>query len=337
VNDAEGGDVNDAQADGMSESMSLEKRLFSIGSVAEITGVPEDSLRVWERRYRFPQALRDAAGRRRYIQAEVLRLLWVKMRLDDGIQVGRAIRALHMTDRDSAVSTALREPLAVTKTPEPDTAAARDALLELLLAYDGGGATALLQEMRARRSLEDVTLDVVGPAFAAIGAAWSAGHVTVATEHFATNILRHQLLSWMRASPPPFSVPPIVLACAPEELHEGSLLMLGVLLRQLRWPALYLGQSLPLSDLRVLAEHVKPALIVFVAMSEAPALALSTWPLYVVSEGETRPPIIGYGGQAFIERPELIDLTPGAFLGTTLDEGLRRIHRLMLHFNVLER
>jgi hypothetical protein len=215
-------------------------------------------------------------------------------------------------------------------------AAARDALLERLLAYDGSGATALLQGLNERHPIEDIVLDVVGPAFAAIGSGWSAGHVAVATEHFSTNILRHQLLSWMRASPPPFSVRPIVLACAPEELHEGSLLMLGVLLRRLRWPTLYLGQSLPLlSDLRVLAEQVKPALIVFVAMSEAAALALSTWPLYLMSEGETRPPIIGYGGRAFLERPDLIDLTPGVMLGKTVDEGLRRIDRLMLHLNVL--
>ncbi|HEY7092906.1 MAG TPA: B12-binding domain-containing protein [Ktedonobacterales bacterium] len=242
-----------------------------------------------------------------------------------------------MTDKDSAVSTALREPLAVARTPEPDTAAARDALLERLLAYDGGGATMLLQGLNERHAIEDIVLDVVGPAFAAIGSSWSAGHVAVATEHFATSILRHQLLSWMRASPPPFSVRPIVLACAPEELHEGSLLMLGVLLRRLRWPMLYLGQSLPLSDLRVLTEQVKPALIVFVAMSDASALALSTWPLYLMSEGETRPPIIGYGGRAFVERPNLVDLTPGVLLGKTIDEGLRRIQRLMLHLNALER
>jgi DNA-binding transcriptional MerR regulator len=329
--------VDDARVGGLSDGALLEGPLFGIGSVAEITGVPEATLRVWERRYRFPQAIRDAAGRRLYTQAQVLRLLWVKMRLDDGMQAGRAIRALHMSGRDSAVSSALHEPLAVVRTPGPGMAAARDALLELLLAYDGGAATALLQEMGVRHSLEDVVLDVVRPAFAAIGASWSAGHVAVATEHFATNILRHQLLSWMRASPPPFSVRPIVLACAPEELHEGSLLMLGVLLRRRRWPALYLGQSLPLSDLRVLAEQIKPTLIVFVAMSEAAGLALSTWPLYLVSEGETRPPIIGYGGRAFIERPDLVDLTPGAFLGKTIDEGLRRIHRLMLHLNTLER
>ncbi|HEX8727001.1 MAG TPA: hypothetical protein VF739_00170, partial [Ktedonobacterales bacterium] len=133
----------------------------------------------------------------------------------------------------------------------------------------------------------------------------------------------------------PHPVGPVALACAPEELHEGSLLMLAVLLRQLRWPVLYLGQSLPLADLDALVQRAQPALIVFVAMSEPAARALADWPRWLRKDSELQEPLIGYGGRAFTEHPALAASVPGALLGATLYEGCQRINRVMLHLAVL--
>ena len=308
---------------------------FSIGDVTRMTGIAEATLRVWERRYRFPQAMRSAGGHRHYTQEDVLHLQWVKMQMDEGMRAGRAVRARLQTSRDNAVAASLHAPLPQ-RTPDPAIVAFQPALLQALLAYDGGVAAAILQEALAQHPLDRVVLDLIGPTLSAIGECWSTGEAAVATEHFASNFLRHQLLTWMRTSPPPFHVRPVVLACAPEELHEGSLLMLGVLLRRLRWPVVYLGQSLPLPDLADLTACVKPSLIVFVAMSEAAALALAEWPQWLAHAAKTDLPIVGYGGRAFLEHPSLAERVPGVLLGHTLDEGFQRIHRLMLDLNVLQ-
>ncbi len=135
----------------------------------------------------------------------------------------------------------------------------------------------------------------------------------------------------------PHLVQPIVLACAPEELHEGSLLILGVVLRQLHWPIVYLGQSLPLEDMGDFVQRVQPALMVFVAMSEASARALAEWPRWLRKSAEQELPLIGFGGRAFTEQPALANSVPGVLLGTTLYEGSQRINRIMLHLAVLQR
>lgn len=309
---------------------------FRIGEVASITGVSEATLRMWERRYHFPCPTRARGGQRQYSQHEVLRVQWVKMHLDEGMRPGAAIRAQHLSNRRAAVSASLHIPLPIIARPDPDVVALQSGLQEALLSYDGARAVMILSEAVALHPVRDVVLDLVGPVLSAIGDAWSSGDVEVAREHFATHILRHQLLAWMRACPAPYDVRPIALACPPEELHEGSLLMLGALLRQRRWPVVYLGQSLPLADMAVLADAAKPALIVFAAMSEATALALAEWPKWLDRDAATRPPIVGYGGRAFIEHRALVDHVPGVLLGSTLDEGYRRIHRLMLDLNVLQ-
>jgi hypothetical protein len=315
--------------------ISTDDTYVSIGAASLITGIPETTLRVWERRYQFPQSERSTGGHRHYSQRDVMQLRWVKMQMDAGMRASHAIRARGILTRDSAVARALREPIPPPGTPEPEMIDAQPLLLKSLLAYDSPQAGALLNEAVSHFSIQQVVLDLIGPTLSAVGAAWASGQADVAVEHYATNFLRHHLLNWMRASPPPHPVPPVALVCAPDELHEGSLLMLGALLRQLRWPVLYLGQSLPLADLDAFVLRAQPVLITFVAMSEHSAQALAKWPRWLRKTGELQAPLIGYGGRAFTENPALADNVPGALLGATLHEGSQRINRVMLHLAVL--
>lgn len=332
VSEIEAGKVDSSQP-----MMSPEERpMFSIGAVTRMTGIPETTLRVWERRYHFPQTGRTSGGHRLYSQDEVLHLQWVKLRLDEGMRVGHAIRALQHTHRAAATAAALHEPISVAEPAHPLLATISARLLDSLQSYDSAQAAAILSDALANHTLEHVVLDVVGPVMDAIGDRWCSGETTVAMEHFATNFLRQQLLGWLSDSPAPFAVNPIALACAPEELHEGSLLMLGTLLRRRFWPIAYLGQALPLSDLAPLVARLNPALIVFAAMSETTALALADWPHWLTQPPEGQPPIIGYGGRAFTQNPELATRVPGAFLGATIAEGCQRLHRVMLNLNALQ-
>ncbi len=313
-----------------------ERPVFTIGAVSRMTGIPEATLRVWERRYSFLRTARTSGGHRLYSQDEVHHLQWVKGCLDEEMRVSQAIHALQHTPRAAAVAAALHAPLPTPEAPDPELAIRCASLLDALTAYDSAQSAAILGDALANDTLEKVVLDIVGPVMAAIGDRWCSGETSVAMEHFATNFLRQQLLSWLRDSPAPFVVNPIALACAPEELHEGSLLMLGTLLRRLSWPVVYFGQALPLPDLASLVARLNPALIVFVAMSETTALALTEWPRWLAQSPEGQPPIIGYGGRAFTQNPALASHVPGVLLGATLAEGYQRLRRVMLSLNALQ-
>ena len=47
---------------------------FSIGMVERDTGIGRDTLRVWERRYGFPEPLRNDKGERIYNEQQLRRL-----------------------------------------------------------------------------------------------------------------------------------------------------------------------------------------------------------------------------------------------------------------------
>src|SRR4051812_4971182 len=80
----------------------LEEPLFNIGAVARMTDIPEATLRMWERRYDFPKSSRTSGGHRLYSQENVFRLQWVKARMNEGMQVRQAIRALRRVEQDGA-------------------------------------------------------------------------------------------------------------------------------------------------------------------------------------------------------------------------------------------
>jgi len=308
-----------------------EEPLYNIGVVARMTSIPMATLRIWERRYNFPQSGRTAGGHRLYSEKQVMQLRWVKARTDEGMQTGQAIRALQHMEREGRLPDV---PLTATvpmrqKGSEATLTALKDRLTQTLLAHDVDKADQVLGEAMALHPLDNLILDVIVPTLADIGQGWLDGQVTVATEHLATNYVRHRLLMWMHTGPTPYPVRPTVLACAPDELHEGSLLILGALLRRKRWPVAYLGQSVPLPDLGNLIKDMHPPAVVLVAMTEASAQALVEWPRWLPGVLEAGRPMVTFGGRIFTEQPEWQDKVPGIFLGATLQDGLDSLDRLL--------
>lgn len=304
--------------------------LYNIGVVTRMTGVFMATLRAWERRYSFPDSARTAGGHRLYSERDVIRLRWVKERIDEGMQTAQAINALRHQEQTGHVTLIERLPTLAEEKKAPHLhhlATFEGHLYEALVQRDLTRADTILGEALALTSPEDLILDVIGPAFAKIGDAWEAGSISVATEHLATNYLRQRLLMWMLSAPPAKSVSPLLLACAPNEWHEGSLLILGALLRRRRWPVAYLGQAVPLQDLASFVSEIKPSMVVLIAMTENTAAELAQWPQWMPEIAQRGRPAVGFGGRVFAMHPEWRMGVAGNYLGNTFREGLATIER----------
>jgi DNA-binding transcriptional MerR regulator len=304
-----------------------EKSVFNIGAIARLTGIPITTLHAWERRYGFPLAARSAGGHRLYSENDILLLRAVKGQIEQGLSARHAVAAVQKMAEQGHVqvghpSESLRSGVRATVPSE-----LREQLTGALLQPDLDQADRLLGELLAFYSPEELTLQVIGPALNEIGEAWVQGRINVATEHLATNYLRHRMLLWMGTAPRPWEISTIVLACPPDEWHEGSLLMLGVLLRRQGWPVAYIGQNMPFPDLASYIKLIQPGAVVFVAMSEGTARTLANWPHWITqSEGK---PLVTYGGRVFTLQPDLLSVVPGIYLGNTIQEGMQKLIELL--------
>jgi DNA-binding transcriptional MerR regulator len=313
------------------ESASSEP-LYNIGVVSRITNLSMATLRAWERRYDFPTSERTAGGHRLYSEKDVLRLRWVKSRISEGMQTAQAIHALQHQEQTGQLILTETTPVEQTLShyqPSLHLNIVLDKLLDSLINKDLTEADLILGDALAITSPDEIILDVISPAISKIGDAWEAGKINISTEHLATNYLRQRLLMWMLSGPPTRVMNPILMACGPDEWHEGSLLVLGSLLRRRRWPVAYLGQSVPLDDLAEFVRSVKPSLLILVAMTEKSGEKLIEWPKFMPEVEESGRPIVGYGGRIFSLHPEWRLKMKGLFLGNSFKEGLETIERLL--------
>jgi DNA-binding transcriptional MerR regulator len=311
-----------------------DEHIYNIGAVERMTGIPSATLRAWERRYGFPESGRTAGGHRLYSQEQIEGILWVKRRTEEGMQTGQAVIALRQLLSEGGIAaespSGLPDGSRAPATGFPQLSDLEARFTAALLANDLAEADLLFRRELVAFPVEEVAKAVILPALQAVGDAWEAGDATVATEHLASQYIRSRLMLWLRTGPPPYDVAPTILACAPGELHEGTLLILATLLTRRRWPILYLGQAVPLDDLASFVAENSPLAVVLVAMREETAAALESWPEAMPEPHRTGRPPVGYAGRAFVLEPAWKDRVPGAYLGDTVLEGLATLEGLLV-------
>jgi MerR family transcriptional regulator, light-induced transcriptional regulator len=227
-----------------------------IGELSRRTGVTPELLRAWERRYGLLRPHRTDRGFRLYSEDDVRRVRAMRGHLATGVS---AAQAASLAARPAA------------EAPPPTAADAGTDVDRALERLDDAAAQSAFDELLARHSLDRILRDVVMPYLRELGQRWAGGDVTVAQEHFASAFLRGRLLGlargWDRGTGPR-----ALLACAPGEQHELSLLVFGLALRGRGWRITYLGPDTPLESLGEAADRLRPDLLAVVAIT-SPALA----------------------------------------------------------------
>jgi DNA-binding transcriptional MerR regulator len=234
--------------------------MLRIGELSRRLGVSAHVLRAWERRYGLLQPERSSGGYRLYSEADEHRVRVMQAHLARGLSAAEAARAT------------LRETAAGPRSPGPQPAAGPPALsgvdralAEAFERFDEPSAQATLDRLLADFTPETVLRDVLLPYLHELGERWERGEVTVAQEHFASNVLRARIAAlgrgWGRGRGPR-----ALLACAPGELHDLPLLTFGVVLYRNGWRVSYLGADTPMPDLLRTATASPPQLIVLSAV-----------------------------------------------------------------------
>jgi DNA-binding transcriptional MerR regulator len=212
---------------------------LNIAALAQRTGIPPDTLRKWEQRYRILQPDRTAGGQRRYSERDVARVQWLRDRLEQGYRISEAARLLGTVGVEPARS-------------------AGDHLRGILDAVEGDEPTEigiLLDQAFALLDLNETLSSVLEPLLQEIGERWERGTLTVASEHLVSEAVRSRLGHLLSdAGGGVHGV--AVLACAPGERHELGLMMTAIALRRDGWKVVYLGADTPLADAIELATHV---------------------------------------------------------------------------------
>lgn len=232
-----------------------------IGEFSERVGVSPDLLRAWERRYGLFEPDRSSGGFRLYSDDDVARAERTRALLEQGLSTREAAQ---MAIADTHRPLFVEGPPAATGPLDHEL----KQFARGLDSFDDDAVNHALDELFAIYSVETVLQQAIVPALASIGRRWAAGEITVAQEHFASNLIRGRLLGMARGWGQGTGAQAL-LAAPPGEDHDLSLVVFGLALSRLGWRITFLGADTPIASLRDAATRLRPQLVVLAAVEAA--------------------------------------------------------------------
>jgi MerR family transcriptional regulator, light-induced transcriptional regulator len=311
--------------------------VYNIKAVSRLTGVAADTLRRWESRYNILSPQRSTGGYRMYSQRDVDTIRWLKARVDEGLTISRACDLLR-TQPETALSDGAGGPGGPARSVAVDSAPAgvrslpvlTTELLAWLERMDEAHAGQVLTEALGLYTVEQVVEELVYPLLVEVGERWMRGEWSVAQEHFASAFIRGRLANLLHTSPYNAAGRLVLVACAPEELHEIGALITALYLRRNGYRVVYLGQNVPLDSLVSTIRTLRPAVVC--CSASRPDTAANLRPLAgLLAELQQRTgyrPALIFGGLVFNRQPGLAEELGGHYLGSAAGAAVERVGQL---------
>jgi len=217
--------------------------VLDIAGVERETGLSKDVLRVWERRYGFPEPTRDENGERQYEVAEVAKLRTIKRLMDVGMRPGRIVRCT----QDELNSLAERR---IDRRAGTRERPIEHDLVTLLRRHDTAALKSALARELMQQGLQRFVLETMMPVNRAVGDAWMRGELQIFEEHLYTEQLQAALRTAINTFARESGAPRVLLTTFPGEQHGLGLLMVEALLVPEGVQCISLGVQTPLEDIR---------------------------------------------------------------------------------------
>lgn len=273
----------------METTLSQRPLMMSIAAVERDTGLSKDTLRVWERRYDFPQPVRDAQGERSYPLDQIEKLRLIKRLLDVGHRPSRLVSLplddLQALTERSADAQGLTGPTrrrgARPPAPTEGELAPRNGRAHLLSCdsapawsdqaqglaspqhpwvdqclvhvdrHDPISLRAELARALLQLGLSRFIAELATPLLGAIGNGWLRGRFQIYQEHWVSHYIQQALHSAIQSFPTPkgTNAPKVLLSTLPGEHHSLGLLMVESWLCLEEAQPINLGPQTPLWDL----------------------------------------------------------------------------------------
>lgn len=207
-----------------------------ITEVERQTGIRQATLRMWEKRYGFPQPLRDRHGDRVYPASQVERLHAVRRLMDQGVRPGKIFSGAIALD--TAVARALHS--------GPDgVPAPYQRVLDLLHGYRLPELHALFQHRLMDLGLRRFVIEFLAPLSTEVGLAWNRGELAVRGEHLYAQAACAILHARQPVRAAGNNRPKVLLATLTGETHALGILMAEAVLATLEADCIQLGADTP--------------------------------------------------------------------------------------------
>jgi DNA-binding transcriptional MerR regulator len=224
---------------------------YSIKDLEQLSGIKAHTLRIWEQRYNIINPKRTDTNIRTYDDKDLKLVLNIALLKDHDYKISE-IAKLSLEELS-------KEVLAISdkQLNYPDQI---HALTIAMIDIDEERFEKIMSTNILQFGFENTMINIIYPFLSRIGTLWITGSIGPAQEHFITNLIRQKIVVAIDGQiiKPSADSKKYILYTPEGEFHEMPLLFANFILRARNNKVIYLGQSMPFSELEFICQHHKP-------------------------------------------------------------------------------
>jgi MerR family transcriptional regulator, light-induced transcriptional regulator len=224
--------------------------VYSIKELEKLSGIKAHTLRIWEKRYNLIDPHRTNTNIRYYTDSDLKRILNVAVLYRHGIKIS-SIAKLNEYE--------LKEEIIRISDSSHSSDTIINSMVLAMIDLDEYKLEAMIEKSIKKIGFKSTVTDILYSFLEKVGILWQSGDVYPAQEHFVSYLIRQKIIAATdRISNPYNPASKKFLLYLPEgEWHEIALLFAQYLIVSANHEVIYLGQSVPYSDVLALGASKK--------------------------------------------------------------------------------
>jgi len=244
--------------------------VYSIKELEKLSGIKAHTIRIWEKRYNLIDPHRTNTNIRYYSDENLKKILNVAVLNRQGIKISRIAK---LNDQELK-----EEIIRVTGISDAhDTLV--DSLVIAMIDLDEYKLDAIIKKSVDKTGLKETVTHVLYPFLEKVGIMWQSGDVNPAQEHLVSALIRQKIIAATDHLPNTYNpkAKRFLLVLPEGEWHEIPLLFAQYLVKEANHQPIYLGQSVPYSDLLACGTAMNFDYILISFTTNRPGFNYLTW------------------------------------------------------------
>ena len=230
--------------------------VYSIKELEKLSGIKAHTIRIWEKRYGLIEPHRTNTNIRYYTDGELKKILNVAVLNRHGIKISSIAK---LNDLE------LKEEILRVSDTSNSSDTFIDSMVLSMIDLDEYKLEAMIDKSINKIGFRSTVTDVLYPFLDKVGILWQSGDVYPAQEHFVSFLIRQKIIAATDLISNTFNPKgkKFLLLLPEGEWHEIALLFAQYLIKEANHEVIYLGQSVPYSDVLAIGASKRLDYILF--------------------------------------------------------------------------
>jgi DNA-binding transcriptional MerR regulator len=225
------------------------KNVFSIKDLENLSGIKAHTIRIWEKRYNVLQPMRTDTNIRLYDLASLQKLLNITLLHDYGYKISKI-----SSYPEEQIPLMVREIVSSKSAKNHAITAFKMAMMN----FDQELFLNTYNWLNEEKSFKEIFHQVFIPLLEELGLLWQTDTITPAHEHFISYLIKQKVLvntEKLQTEKRTKLDKVFVLSLPMNEIHELGLMYLNYEILSSGYKSIYLGESMPIDNLKDLKKH----------------------------------------------------------------------------------